>query len=197
VEFGRTPHDSRAVHRDTRRIPAAAYRPAPRAAKETHSLARLAPKLDHIASVSLVFRPPEVVGEAPDGLRLTFVVDSGVVAGPRLNGQVLARTVDHMIVRRDGVGEVRVQGTIRTSEGAMLSTSYCGVCDFGADGYRTVRDGKIPAVVHVELAPRFLTGHAAYRWMNRAQFVGVGDVRVGVLIANYDLFLVDLGQQDC
>ncbi len=149
---------------------------------------KFAPRFDHVASFAMTLGPPEMVCDAPDGIRCNFFVEQGVVRGLRFNGDVLPRTADHMIVRRDGVGEVRVRGMIRSSDGGLVSTEYQGICDWGPDGYRQLCDGAFPAFVDVQTTPRFFTAHAPLAWLNRTQFVGVGRVSTRAQSFEYELY---------
>jgi len=153
---------------------------------------RFLPHLEYVASLRITFEQPEMIGETPDGIRCNFFVARGTVTGPRIQGGVLPRSVDHMIVRRDGVGEVRVRAAIRTNDGIMLSAEYQGVCDWGKEGYGKLCNGELPDTVDVRSTPRFFTGDAAHEWMNRTQFVGVGRVWTRELLLEYDLFALQL-----
>jgi hypothetical protein len=150
------------------------------------------PRCAHVASLSMKFAPPEMVGEVPDGIRCNFFVDHGVVRGPRFEGEILPRSSDHMIVRRDGVGEVRVRAVIRTGDGALVSAEYQGICDWGQDGYRRLLDGELPDFVDVQTTPRFFTGHPPYEWLNRTQFIGLGRVSTRALSFEYELYALHL-----
>jgi hypothetical protein len=49
--------------------------------------------------------------------------------------------------------------------------------DLGPDGYQRLLTGNPPARAPIETAPRFLTSHPDYLWLNRLQCVyfGVAD----------------------
>jgi uncharacterized protein DUF3237 len=148
------------------------------------------PKLDFVAAVTVRIDEPLLVGETPEGVRIDFFALDGTVVGPKLNGRVLPRSSDHMFVRPDGIGVIRVRAIIATDDGAMLEVEDTGSIDFGADGYRRALANDLPTRSDLVIGPRMLTGHPTYRWLNRVQFVGVGRTRLDELSFHYDLFAV-------
>jgi hypothetical protein len=134
-------------------------------------------------------KPPEAVGETPDGLHIVFPLGKGgTVRGPRLNGEVEHAGGDWMFVRRDGVGLSEIRVLIRTPDGAVAIGEYGGVVDFGADGCAALAAGRAPDRAAVQLAPRYLTAAPQLRWLNRLQCVGLGRVTLATLIVEYDLY---------
>lgn len=180
-------------------VPRSSFRvaPPPRLADATAETShleqqtRFEPHLEYIASVAIHFEgKPQIIGETPDGLRVNYYAAGGIAVGPRLNAEVLAKGSDAMIVRSDGIGEVRVRASLQTKDGGMIAAEYQGVCDFGPDGYGQMLAGKLPDTLPVCTTPRFFTGHPTHLWMNRAQFVGLGRVHVKKSTFEYDLFAV-------
>ena len=101
-----------------------------------------------------------------------------------------------MLIQRDGVAIPDVRTTWETEEGALLYGEYTGVFDLGPDGYdRAVRD-SFPSFPAVQLAPRFTTDHPRYRWLNRLQCLGIGEVDMTGLIVRYDLYTVGTRRAD-
>jgi hypothetical protein len=136
---------------------------------------------------------PELVGETPEGLRVNFFVDGGRLSGARLNGKIHSRGVDSMLIRRDGVGLVRVRATIETLDGALLDADYTGLIELGPDGYARAAQRRFPDVAEIQLAPRLLTGHPGYAWINRMQLMGLGRVMLKQNLVSYDLIAFRLG----
>jgi hypothetical protein len=159
--------------------------PPPRA-----SGARLAPELQHIATATIQVDRPVFIGETPEGVRYDFFALGGTVKGPRLNGRVLARSSDHLFVRPDGVAVLRVRAMIETDDGAMLEVEYTGSLDFGRDGYRRAVDRDLPTRATYVIAPRYLTAHPRYEWLNRQQCLGVGRIRLDDAVVEYDAYSV-------
>jgi hypothetical protein len=177
-----------------------AAKQAPAEAKPQPSYARspkLTSQLDFIAHVTIRVDEPLLVGVTPEGVRIDFFALGGDVAGPKLNGHVVARSSDHLFVRPDGIGVIRVRAIIATADGALLEVEYTGSLDFGADGYQRAVANNLPTQTDLVIAPRVLTGHPKYQWLNRVQCVGLGRTHLDKHVVEYDLFAVqcrDLGQ---
>ena len=136
--------------------------------------------------------PPESFGPGPDGLRITFHLESGEIRGPKLNGKV--RGGDWVVLRRDGVGVAEPHFTYETDDGALILSRYHGIVDLGPDGYeRAVRNEFDPAPPLV-LAPRFITSHPNWLWLNRLQCLAVGRAAMADLIVRLDIYAIRAGQ---
>jgi hypothetical protein len=157
-------------------------------ARSDQSGPMFAPALEHLATITAQLDSAEVIGDTPEGVRLNFYALGGQVRGPRLNGQILARASDHLIVRRDGVGLIQVQATVLTSDGAYLAAEYYGSLEVGEDGYARAKAGNLPAITPLTIAPRFSTADPRYLWVNRLQCIGVGNVLTQVGRLQYDLY---------
>jgi hypothetical protein len=110
------------------------------------------------------------------------------VTGPRLNGKVLPVGADWLTIRSDGVGVLDVRTTIETHDGALIYLSCIAFADAGEEGYTKFIEGNLPARVPFRGAPRFLTSHPDYLWLNRIQCVNVGEVDLNSWVVGYDLY---------
>lgn len=132
--------------------------------------------------------PPEIIGETPEGIRVNFYVTGGEVTGDRLNGTVLPVGGDWLTLRRDGVGILDVRATIETDDGALIYVTYTGILETGEDGYQRFLEGDLPKAPTIRGAPRFLTAHPDYLWLNRLQCINIGEANLEDYVVNYDLF---------
>jgi hypothetical protein len=176
------------------------YRQAP--AREENDRATPAPgplfshRLEFLGTVSVhLGKPPEDLGVLPQGLRRTFYILSGSCVGPRLNATIRSVGADWMVIQRDGVAIPNVRTTWETPEGALLYGEYSGVFDLGEDGYQNALGNRFPTLPVVQLAPRFVTSHPRYQWLNRLQCVGIGQVDMDRLFVQYDLHAVTGGER--
>jgi hypothetical protein len=162
---------------------------APRSAGSAPE-ARFPHALEFLARVTAPLdRLPEVIGETPEGLRITYpLAEGGTVRGPRLNGTILHRGGDWMRIRPDGIGIADVRVLIRTDAGALVMGEYSGVVDFGADGYAALAARRPPAQAWAQLTPRYVTAARELQWLNRLQCVGLGRVTMKTLLVEYDLY---------
>jgi hypothetical protein len=82
---------------------------------------------------------------------------------------------DWLTLREDGTAQLDVRALIRTSDGAMIHTSYKGIMSPDADG--------APRII---TAPLFETGDERYSWLNSIQAIAIGaPVEGGV---TYDVY---------
>jgi hypothetical protein len=147
--------------------------------------------MEHLCSYSATLAQPfEVIGETPMGLRLNAYVTGGEISGPRLRGRMLPVGGDWLTVRPDGVGALDVRATMETHDGALVYVQYLGIMDLGADGYARMLRGEPPARAPIQAAPRFLTSHPDYLWLNRLQCLSVGMADMATSSVHYDTYAV-------
>jgi hypothetical protein len=143
---------------------------------------------DHIFSYTGTLAPPEIIGDVPAGLRVNFYSTGGEITGPRVRGVVRAVGGDWMTVQRDGVAFLNVRTTFETHDNALILVTYEGVIDLGEDGYQSFVRGELPPLARLRIAPRFVTSHPEYLWLNRLMCFGVGEYRAETNIATYDVY---------
>jgi hypothetical protein len=146
--------------------------------------------LDHICSYTGTLAPPELIGEAAEGIRVIFYSTGGEITGPRLKGKLRPVGGDWMTIRRDGVGLLDVRTTFETHDGALILVTYTGTVDLGEDGYARFLAGNPPATAKLRTAPRFTTSHPQYSWLNRVQCLGIGEYDAKSSRAVYDVYAV-------
>jgi hypothetical protein len=151
---------------------------------------QLAPDMEYLAAVNVRIDKPLVVGETPEGVRIDFFALDGTVVGPKLLGRVLPRSSDHMFVRPDGVGVIRIRAVIVLDDSAMLEIEDTGSIDFGRDGYQMALSNTLPMHSDLVICPRVLTGNPKYLWLNRVQCLGIGRTNLEDLTFHYDFFAV-------
>jgi hypothetical protein len=153
------------------------------------STTRFPINLDYVARVTVQLQQsPEIIGETPEGLKVNWYLCSGAVVGPKLNAVFRPEGGDWMTLRPDGVGILDAHVTLETHDGALIHTTYSGVFDLGEDGYQNFLNQEWPHAPPLRSTPRFLTEHSQYKWLNRLQCIGVGEVRMSELLVVYDLY---------
>src|SRR6202165_4857195 len=71
---------------------------------------------------------PQSGGAVPHGTRRTVPITGGDFDGPRLRGSVLpGGSADWLLLRPDGVLELDLRATLRTDDGALISTRSFGL----------------------------------------------------------------------
>ena len=145
--------------------------------------------LDFLCTVrAQLNRQPEIIGETPEGLKVNWFLQGGEAIGPKLNAKICPQGGDWMTIRPDGVGILGIRATLETPEGALIYTTYSGVFDLGKKGYQSFLNHQWPHAPPLRSTPRFLTKHSRYKWLNRLQCIGIGEVRMSDLLVIYDLY---------
>lgn len=147
----------------------------------------LLPDLTFLSSITLRFATPLNLRETPNGVRLQFET-TGSVDGPRLKGRLESSTA-YLLIDPDGVGLLSIRAPLMLADGARAEVEATGRSDFGSDGYRRAAIGDLPTSP-LGWCPRILTGHPRYAWLNRAQCLGVGEIRPKEMRIDWDLFVV-------
>lgn len=93
-------------------------------------------------------------------------------------------------MRKDGVACQDVRTTFESHDGALVLVTYHGVIDFGEDGHDRFLRGELPSVARLRTAPRFVTGHPEYLWLNRLFCIGIGEYRAAANEAKYDVYAI-------
>ncbi len=135
-------------------------------------------RLEPLMTYHADLRSPVAVGTGPYGNRLIVEVSGGAFEGPRLRGKLLTGGGDWLLVDADGVGHLDVRATFETHDGATIYVQYYGrleitdavMAALGGSGETRFGDQYFFS------QPRFETGDARYRWLNRVIAVGQGRV---------------------
>jgi hypothetical protein len=149
---------------------------------------RFPARLEFVATVSVDFGKIQFVGDTPAGMRVNFNVQEGSVEGPGFRARVTQGSSDQMIVRRDGMGVVRIRAAFATEDGAMLDVESGGYVDFGTDGYQKALAQHLPDRSPLVLNPLISTRHPKYKWLGRVQCVALGHTQLDMAKASYDVY---------
>jgi hemoglobin len=155
--------------------------------KTARAVAPSPPQLEFAAAVALRFDSPLYVGATPDGVRFDFRVH-GTVEGPLLRGK-FPPCAAYLLIDSDGIGTINVRAPLLLNDGAVAELEATGRYDFGKDGYDRAVAGNLCNSA-LGWCPRFLTGDPRYVWLNRAVFLGVGELRPLETRVDYDLFVL-------
>ena len=142
---------------------------------------------EFLARFTIVIEAPRNAGPTPEGIRVTWNAATGNVKGPRLNAKVL-QGADWMLIKTDGVARVDVGALLETSEGSRIVMNYSGIIDLGEDGYQKFLTNNLHKTLRVWTTPRFSAGDQAYKWLNRRQFISLGEVSMDDLTYVYDVY---------
>ncbi len=180
------------------RFPRSAFRLAPKAAAPPRAAspavprqAQLpAPELTFLADIDVRLARVDYVGDTPDGMRIDFYANEGRISGPGIRGRLVPGAVDHMHVRRDGMGIVDVQLVVTLEDGAQLDVEQRGSVDFGPDGYAKALAHRLPSRNAVVANPRIATGSPKYLELNRQEYLAIGATDLDAKQVAYQLYAV-------
>ena len=132
-----------------------------------------APALQFAFRIAITVAPPLVIGETGVGLRRVVNITGGTVAGPRLNGRVLAGGADVQLIRPGGLTDIAARYVIEANDGALIAVENTGLRHGPPGAMAKIQRGEYvdPALMYFRTAPRFETGAPGYAWMARSLFV--------------------------
>jgi hypothetical protein len=136
--------------------------------------------------------PPEYIGPGPDGLRINYFIESGVIRGPRINAKVTGG--DWMSLRPDGIGQAESRITYETPDNARIMSRYTGLFDLGPDGYERAARNEFDPTPPLVMTPTFTTAHPDWLWLNRLQCLAVGRAKMDDLTVYLDIYAIRTGQ---
>jgi hypothetical protein len=132
--------------------------------------------LEHVCSYTVFLQPPEVIGPVAEGLRANYYFAGGKVDGPKLKGKFRTGGGDFATLRRDGIGVLDIRGTIETEDGALIYVAGAGLAYGSEDAYERAMKRELAPTVPLRVAVRLQTAHPGYSWVNRLQFVSIGEL---------------------
>lgn len=143
--------------------------------------------VEHLFDMHIELAPAQVV-PSPAGTRMIFVVERGVVAGPRLTGKVLPGGGDWVLMGTDRIGRIDVRATIETDDGALIFITNSGVAALGDEGLELYAHGEaVPwDKLYARSAPLFQTGDERYVWLNATAAIAINEL--GPRHVNYRVF---------
>jgi hypothetical protein len=144
-------------------------------------------KLAPLMTLHVVSKPTDI-GTGPQGTRTVFDVTGGTFEGSRLRGTVLPSGGDWLLVDSEGVGRLDVRLTLETDDGAHIYVQYSGIAVINDKAATAMTQGGSTEYgeMYFMTQPRFETGDARYRWLNR--LVAAGEGRLVPSAAEYQLF---------
>ena len=151
---------------------------------------RYEPKLEYVMSYNASLAPPEVIGPIAEGIRVNFYVTGGLFNGPKITGKLRPVGGDWLTIRKDGIGILDVRATMETDDGALIYIAYTGTLDLGPGGYKNFAEGKIPEFITLTVSSRMYTANPKYEWVNRSQYVQVGEFERDTLLVRYDVYAI-------
>lgn len=129
-----------------------------------------------VGEVVALVAPPCSIGVGVQGERRVVPILGGHVAGPLLNGAILAGGADYQLIRADGVAEIEARYTLRLEDGALVYVVNRGLRHASPeDTARLLRGESVPPErVYFRTTPAFETAAPTHAWLARTIFVGIG-----------------------
>ena len=135
-----------------------------------------APRLEHIADLTIEIATPIEVGETGQGERRVIPITGGKVEGPRLNGRIRSAGADFQIIRAGGVAELVARYVIETNDGALVYIENTGIRHGPPELIEKLRRGEAvdPTSIYFRTVPRFETASPTYAFLTRHLFIAMG-----------------------
>ena len=130
--------------------------------------------LEYICSFTLTLRR-EMIGPLAEGIRVNYHITGGEVDGPKLRGKFRPGGADFVTMRRDGVAVLDIRATIETHDSAVIYVVGSGLAYTSEDAYERAMKGDLPPTIPLRAVLRLATVHPDYLWVNRLQFVEIGE----------------------
>jgi hypothetical protein len=130
--------------------------------------------LEYICSFTVTLRR-ELIGPLAEGIRVNYHITGGEVDGPKLRGKFRPGGADFLTMRRDGVAVLDIRATIETHDGAVIYAAASGLTYTSEDAYERAIKGDLPPTIPLRAVLRLSTAHPDYLWVNRLQFVEIGE----------------------
>jgi hypothetical protein len=132
---------------------------------------------EHLFDMAIDLAPAQYV-QTPDGMRITYIAQGGVVSGPRLQGRIRPGGGDWIRLGADGVARLDVRATIETDSGALVLVTAGGICDLGEEGTARLLGGeRVPwTESYVRTALLFETGDPGLEWLNGVAAIAVNEL---------------------
>lgn len=145
-------------------------------------------KLEPLMNLHADIKPPAEVGAGPYGTRLICDVIGGHFEGARLRGRMLPSGGDWSLIDAEGVGHLDVRGTLETEDGARIYVQYYGVLVMNEQvNIAMAQNGATEyGDTYFMTQPRYETGDARYKWLNRV--VAVAEGRLVPSAVEYQIF---------
>jgi hypothetical protein len=136
-----------------------------------------APELRFAFEIEVEVGVPLDFGQTQNGHRRTVAIQGGRVAGPRLQGRILAGGTDWQILRPDGTADLDARYTIQTDQGALIYVVNRAVRHGPPEILQRISRGEPvePGSYYFRSVATFETSSAECDWLTRAIIVGVGE----------------------
>ncbi len=147
-------------------------------------------RLDYVCSLRILEGAGmDVIGETPEGIRLHAFLKGGVVEGDTLRGTI--RPVGGggwSLFRRDDVCDIDIRMCLEMHDGPLIYLRYGGIFDMGPGGVKKMLAGEMHGKHRMHTVPRMSAGDPSYAWVNRKQFVGIGELDFDEGQVRYDIY---------
>jgi Protein of unknown function (DUF3237) len=143
--------------------------------------------LEFVFEVRAIVDAPLIIGPSSRGLRRVIPILGGVVAGPRLNGEIVPGGADWQYVRPDGVLSLEARYTLRANDGALIQVINRGMRHGPEDVMARVMSGEpvAPDAYYFRTVAEFEAPIGVHDWLNKAIFVGVAQRRPDAAIVQF------------
>ena len=134
------------------------------------------PTLEFAFTATVQVAPPVEQGTVDGGRRRFIAITGGTVAGPLLNGIVLAGGGDWQTILPGGLTKVEARYFLKATDGTVIEVTNPGVRTGSAEVIERLARGESvdPSAYYFRTTPRFDVPPGPHEWLRRHAFVARG-----------------------
>jgi hypothetical protein len=135
------------------------------------------PTLEHLCDLAVTIAAPVEVGQTPAGLRRMIPITGGTVAGPRVNGKVLAGGADFQLILGSGTqAHLDARYVIELDDGSRVFVQNTALRVASLENSQRIMNGQPvnPDEVYFRCQPKLEATTPQWAWLSESQFIGVG-----------------------
>lgn len=135
------------------------------------------PALEHVCDLAVTIASPIEVGQTPAGLRRMIPITGGTVAGPRLNGKVMAGGADFQLILAGGTqAHLDARYVIELDDGSRVFVQNTALRVASLENSQRIMNGQPvnPNEVYFRCQPKLEATTPEWAWLSESQFIGIG-----------------------
>ena len=134
------------------------------------------PTLEYAFTATVKVAAPVEMGQADGGRKRFIAITGGLVAGPKLNGEVLNGGGDWQVIEAGGLARVEAHYFLKAADGTVIEVTNPGVRVASAEVTERLAKGDLvdPSAYYFRTTPSFKVTAGPHDWLRRSVFVARG-----------------------
>lgn len=146
------------------------------------------PGLEFLFEVAATLAPPQELGKTTYGNRRVINITGGTVAGPKINGKVLAGGADWQIVREDGTADLMAKYSLMTDDGVIILVENTGIRTAPKEVLARLAKGEDvnPSEYYMRTSAKMeVKAGSKYDWLNKAVIISTGMRKANSVVIHF------------